>query len=64
MLLNGQMLQLSRKHALLLLPGMKAVINRIYPLNLKRYRVSFELFRHSESTNSYRRYEKERSFPV
>ncbi|MCU6795615.1 AraC family transcriptional regulator [Paenibacillus sp. WQ 127069] len=64
MLLHGQMLQLSRKHVLLLLPGMKAVINSMHQANLKLYRVSFELYRQSESTDSYRGYEKERSFPV
>ncbi|MEK3915699.1 AraC family transcriptional regulator [Paenibacillus sp. FSL H7-0331] len=64
MLLNGQMLQLSRKHAFLLLSGMKAVINSMHQPNLKLYRVSFELYRQSESTDSYRGYEKERSFPV
>ncbi|WP_240420121.1 AraC family transcriptional regulator [Paenibacillus periandrae] len=63
-MLNDQMLQLSSKHALLLLPGMKAAISSKHSSKLRLYRVAFELFRQSESTTLYRGYEKERSFPI
>lgn len=63
LLMNKQLMKMSRKNMLILLPGM-TVEARNTGDRLKLYIVSFQMFRLSEKTDQSRLYEKETGFPI